>query len=128
MNKLGAQVNKHKENLYLGQSASFMQRCQLIRGFASVTAELIHLMEKSPSLRDVATAIGAHDASRRSSVSSFRGQDSPGYTALSLYGRSIQALQIQATNTASARHDDTLWSTFLLGIFEVHSVISSLGT
>ena len=83
-----------------------------------MTTDLVHLMQESPSLRDVATAIGALEASRRSSVSSFRGRGSPGYTALSLYGRSIQALQTEVTNIVSVRRDDTLWSTFLLGLFE----------
>ncbi len=118
-NQIGAQVPKHQETLYLEHFALFMRRCQFTRGFASVTADLVHLMQRSASLRHVAIALGALDASRRGSVCSFRGQDSPRYVALNLYGRSIRALQTQVANVALVRCDDLLWSTFLLGLFEV---------
>lgn len=84
-----------------------------------MTTDLMPLIQASPSLQNVALAIGALDASRRSSVRSLHGQNSPWYIALSLYGRSIQALQTQLATTVSAQCEDVLWSTFLLGIFEV---------
>lgn len=97
----------------------FMGRCQFTEGFASVTANLVPVIEKSHSLRHVAIAIGALDVSRRSSVSSRRGQESPLYVALVSYGSSIQALRTKLAKSGSSQRDDVLWGTFLLGIFEV---------
>lgn len=97
----------------------FLRRCQFTKGFASATPDLMALVQGHLSLRKVAMAIGALDASRRSSVRSLHGHDSPHHAALTLYGESIRALRARLSTTASLDSEDILWSTFLMGLFEV---------
>lgn len=70
-------------------------------------------------LREVAMALGALDASRRASVTSWHGHESPHFAALNLYCRSIQSLRTKLAEAPSSCGDDVLWSIFLMGLFEV---------
>lgn len=117
--QLIGQVSKPEETLYTEHFALFMQKCQFNRAFASVPKDLLPLIHVCPSLREIAVAIGALDASRRGAVGLRRGQDSPRHIAFSSYGKSIHALSTQLENTTSVQREGVLWSTFLLGLFEV---------
>lgn len=119
--EIPAQLPKHNETIYLDQFGLFMKKCQFTKAFASVTADLMPLVQTSPSLQDLAGAIGALEASRRASVRSFRGQESPQIAAFRLYGRSTRALRRQLETTEPGKYQDILWSTFLLGLFEVRT-------
>lgn len=117
--KVPAKLPRHNETIYLDQFGLFMKKCQFTRGFASVTTDLMPLVQTSPSLQDLARAIGALEASRRASVRSWCEQESPQIVAFRLYGRSIRTLRRQLETTEAGKSQDILWSTFLLGLFEV---------
>lgn len=119
MTQLAAQVCEPKDTVYLDYFALFLRRCQFTKGFASATPDLMALVQSHVSLRKVAMAIGALDASRRSSVRSLHGRNSPQHAALTLYGESIRALRTRLSMTPSLGSEDILWSTFLMGLFEV---------
>lgn len=119
-----AQAHKLRGDIYLDHFVSFIQRCQFTRGFASATADIVRRIHTSQSLHDLTVAIGALEASRTPSVRSGLLRDSPLYIAFSFYGKSIQTLN-HKLETADALHcDDVLWSTFLLGLFEVFPIRS----
>jgi hypothetical protein len=117
--QLSMNVDRPRNITYLDHFASFIRRCQFTREFASVSTDLAPLIQASPSLRDLAVAIGALDASRRGSVSSFRGRESPGCIAFRCHGRSLRALRARLATADGAHGEDALWSTFLLGLFDV---------
>ncbi|POR31888.1 Uncharacterized protein TPAR_07908 [Tolypocladium paradoxum] len=125
--QLSTHVGQPSDIIYLDHFASFIRRCQFTRGFASISTDLAPLIQASPSLRDLAVAIGALDASRRGSVSSFRGRESPRCIAFRSHGRSLRALGARLATADAAHGEDVLWSTFFLGLFELISETSGDG-
>lgn len=113
------QVQRHQDAIYMDHFDLMMRKCQITRSFTDVMSELLPMMLPSSSLRDIALAIGALKASRVGSVCSFEVRSSPGYTAFRLYGRAVRSLQNQLGRECPKPGDDTLWVTFLLGLFEV---------
>lgn len=113
------QVGTYGDITYLEHFASFLQRSHFTREFASVSTDLISLVETSPSLRYIAVAIGALEASRRGSARSLLARQSPRYIAFGSYGSSLEALQSQISTGDAAHREGALWTTFLLGQFEV---------
>ncbi|KAI5458297.1 fungal-specific transcription factor domain-containing protein [Mariannaea sp. PMI_226] len=114
-------LHTHDDVLYLNYFALFMQRCQFTRRFIAITSDLLPLVHTSPSLRDLTLAIGALEASRRGSVELLTHRASPKYTAFSKYGKFLQALHSRLNSADAPVEEDTLWITFLLGIFELIS-------
>lgn len=115
------QVHSPSHAVYLDHFANFLHQSHFTREFASVHWDLVPLVSRSPPLWHIAIAIGSLRASRRCSVRSLSRRDSTHYVALKSYGDSIQALQSQISKGPSACEEDTLWCTFLLGLFEVSS-------
>jgi hypothetical protein len=100
----------------------FIQQNQFTASFQ--INDILHLIRASPILYHSAVAIGALDASRRGSVSTVYGRESPQCTAFNSYRTSIRALQASFADKDAAQRDDVLWGTFFLGLFEVCSKIT----
>ncbi|KAL6859422.1 hypothetical protein J3F83DRAFT_763218 [Trichoderma novae-zelandiae] len=92
--------------------ASSPSRRQFSKEFVHLARDLMPLMQTSPSLRDLAIAIGALDAGRR---------ESPQLVAYCSYGRSLQSLQQRLKARDAAACDDVAWISFLLGLFELNA-------
>lgn len=104
-----------------------MERCQFTRGFATVSSDLLPLISSSRPLKDLALAIGALEASRRGSLRTYRGADSPQVASFGFYGRSIEAFQRQIQTRQGIEREDVLWTTLFLGIFDLMSENSGDG-
>jgi hypothetical protein len=113
------QVQRHHDAVYMDHFDLMMRECQITRGFTNVTPGLLPLMLSPSPLRDIALAIGALKASRVGWVHSFEIRSSPTYAAFRLYGRAVRSLQNQLGPECPKPGEDTLWVTFLLGLFEV---------
>lgn len=113
------QVHSPTHDVYLEHFADFLHQSHFTREFASVHTDLVPLVSTSPPLWHVAVAIGSLRASRKCSVRSLSRRESTHYVAWKSYGDSIQALRSQISENFSAYEEDTLWCTFLLGLFEV---------
>lgn len=70
-------------------------------------------------LSNIAIAIGALDASRKGSVKSFTGSESPRHIAFHHCGISLKCLDAAVSTTTSVFREDLFWCTFLHGLFEV---------
>ncbi|KAH8697086.1 fungal-specific transcription factor domain-containing protein [Talaromyces proteolyticus] len=105
----------------------FAGQNQFTSQFQSVGIDLLPVTQRSPSLRYAAIAIGALDASRRGSARSHQEEKSLLTIAFNAYSKSINALQRVLTTGDVALQDDVLWSTFLLGLFELISNSSGDG-
>jgi hypothetical protein len=70
-------------------------------------------------LSNIAIAIGALDASRKGSIKSFNGTESPRNIAFRRCGISLKCLDAAVSTTNSVFREDVFWSTFLHGLFEV---------
>ncbi|KAH7131746.1 hypothetical protein B0J13DRAFT_108152 [Dactylonectria estremocensis] len=121
---LTRQMHTPDDTLYLNYFASFLQRCELTREFATTTSDLLPLIQACPPLQGVTRAIGALEASRRGSVCSVAGRQSAQHVAFKSYGDSMRALRPLLQLTGAVYREDVLWSTFLLGIFELLSETS----
>ncbi|KAJ5656003.1 hypothetical protein N7507_007953 [Penicillium longicatenatum] len=119
------QVHSPTHAVYLDHFADFLHQSHFTREFASVHGDLVPLVSRSPPLWHIAVAIGSLRASRRCSVRSLSRHESTHYVALKSYGASIQALQLQISKGLSACEEDTLWCTFLLGLFELMTKTSA---
>lgn len=106
--------------MYLDYFALFLQRCEITWEFATVTPDLLPLIQTSPPLRSVTMAIRILKASRRGSVGSVTGNKSTANVVLRSYDDSIQTLRLLLQLKEAAYREDIIWSTFLLGLFEVH--------
>ncbi|KAL7905235.1 fungal-specific transcription factor domain-containing protein [Trichoderma velutinum] len=124
---LPLQIQTHSNDLYLSSFAASLLRCQFTRDFTDIAQDLLPLMQTSPPLRNLAIAIGALDAGRRSSIRSFAQKESPQCVAYRSYNRSLQSLQQRLQTSDAAVCEDVAWSTFLLGLFELMSESSGEG-
>jgi hypothetical protein len=104
---------------FLDYFANFLQRCQITSSFTSITEDLLPLLQSSGILRDIALGIGALEASRTGSIQSFEKRLSPHFDAYRLYGKCIEAFRKQLESKTYRPNEQTLWITFLLGLFEV---------
>ncbi|KAL7952950.1 hypothetical protein V8C34DRAFT_318603 [Trichoderma compactum] len=124
---LPLQMQTRSNDLYLSSFAASLLRCQFTRDFTDIARDLLPLMQTSPPLRNLAIALGALDASRRSSIRSFTQKESPQWVAYRSYNRSLQSLQQRLQTSDAAVCKDVAWSTFLLGLFEVRIIASREG-
>lgn len=77
-------------------------------------------MDGNEHLRDIAIAIGALDANRRADIGHNLHHPSPRVVAFTNYQRALTRLQDKLSLKDAPQRDDVLWTTFLLGLFEVH--------
>lgn len=112
-------ISPHSNASYLDYFDLFMKRCQFTEGFKSLAADLLPLIQTCPPLREATVAIGALEASRRATVNSSCGRQSPFNVAFGSYGKAIQSLQGQLQSSDALRCEGVLWCTLLLGLFEV---------
>ncbi|KAL7947116.1 fungal-specific transcription factor domain-containing protein [Trichoderma barbatum] len=124
---LPLQIQTQSNDLYLSSFAASLLRCQFTRDFTHIARDLVPLMQTSPSLHNLAIAIGALDASRRPSIRSYPERESPQCVAYRSYNRSLQSLQQRLQTSDAALCEDVAWSTFLLGLFELMSESSGEG-
>ncbi|KAL6802880.1 fungal-specific transcription factor domain-containing protein [Trichoderma sp. SZMC 28013] len=124
---LPLQIQIHSNDLYLSSFTASLLRCQFTRDFTDIAQDLLPLMQTSPPLRNLAIALGALDASRRSSSRSITQKESPQCVAYHSYNRSLQSLQQRLQTSDAAVCEDVAWSTFLLGLFELMSESSGEG-
>ncbi|KAG9254268.1 fungal-specific transcription factor domain-containing protein [Emericellopsis atlantica] len=118
-------LDEQMSTIYMRYFASFMEGCHITGNSAATSAlDLLPLMDVSPPLRNMALAIGALQSSRRASVRSAQRQDDPRVLAFRFYAEAIQALKHRLEEPHVAASDDVLWSTFLLGLFELLSETS----
>jgi hypothetical protein len=111
--------------IYVDLFASFMQRCQFTNRFVSVDKDLLGLVQSSHLLYDLALAIGALEASRRASYTQLHASNRTYTRAFMLYGNALSALGREIAKTGAADREEVLWSTSLLGLFEVSSTHSN---
>ncbi|CAI6099868.1 unnamed protein product [Clonostachys chloroleuca] len=116
-----ALIPRPDDSLYLDYFALFVGRCQFARGFATLCSDLLPLISTSRPLKDLAMAIGALEASRRGSLHTYRGSDSPQVASFGFYGRSIEAFQKQIQTSQGIEREDVLWVTLFLGIYDLMS-------
>ncbi|CAH0047194.1 unnamed protein product [Clonostachys solani] len=122
-----AMIPRPNDSLYLDYFALFVERCQFTRGFATVSSDLLPLISSSRPLKHLTLAIGALEASRRGSIHTYRGPDSPQVASFGFYGRSIEAFQKQIQTSQGLEREDVLWTTLFLGIFDLMSENSGDG-
>ena len=116
---LQGQITEDRTIRFLDSFSAFIRLNQFTKRFQSLDADLLPLIQKSTALHQAAVAIGALHASRHSSVRTLGGQKSPSYVAIESYRSSILSLQTRLAEGDAARGEDVIWSTFLLGLFEV---------
>jgi hypothetical protein len=108
-----------RTNAYLGQFVSVILRCQFTPKFPSIATKLLPSIEGNEQLRDIAIAIGALEACRRADIGTSSRHLPPRVVALASYQRALGGLQKKLELIDALECDDVLWTTFLLGLFEV---------
>lgn len=112
-------VDTDRTSLYLNHFIAVITSCQLTSRFPRVATELLPLMDGNEHLWNVAVAIGALNANRRGQVGKSSLHKSPQIVAFSSYQQALSSLQDKLTLSDAPQRDDLLWTTFLLGLFEV---------
>lgn len=107
--------------MYLDFFTAFLRRCQFTCNFvAAVEGELMGLVQRSRVLGGVARALGALEGSRRGDgCRRENASDEMRATAYVWYGRALGLLRGAVGERDIAGRDDVVWSSFLLGLFEV---------
>lgn len=114
-----AQVMANKETIYLDYFFAFLGRNHFVYHTEVLLEVLLPLVNKSTLLSSVASAIGALDASRHGSCSTYTKTENPQTLAYKSYSCSIESLKAELLGSGVSRRDDVLWATFFLGLFEV---------
>jgi hypothetical protein len=103
---------------------SFLPMNILTSNKAPINNELLAMAKISPALED---AINAVAALHRKHQDQLRGETGGGNCetseALQAYSRSVRSVQSKIASDAFLRDPSSLWTTFLLGLFEVFAVI-----
>jgi hypothetical protein len=99
--------------------AYFLQQCDFGKEFSASTDDMMALISRYSLLSNIAVAIGALDSSRKGSIKSFSGTESPRHIAFKRCGMSLKSLDAEISTTNSVFREDLFWSTFLHGLFEV---------
>ncbi|TWU78636.1 hypothetical protein ED733_005365 [Metarhizium rileyi] len=90
--------------------------------FPLVATALLPILDANEHLRSIAVAIGALDASRRAQVGTHHPlHPSARVVAFTNYQRALARLQGELDSSQAPLRDDVLWTTFLLGLFELMS-------
>jgi hypothetical protein len=114
-----AQVMTNKETTYVDYFFAFLGRNHLGYRTEVLLEVLLPLVNISTLLRSVSSAIGALDASRHGSCSTYIKASNPRTLAYKSYSHSIESLKSALMASGVSQRDDVLWATFFLGLFEV---------
>jgi hypothetical protein len=91
-----------------------------------VQSELRSMMHSSAALRDALCAVAALHRYQRAQWTNLRAKDPEGRrSAMQLYVGSVRYVQARITHNKFADDSSTLWTTFLLGLFEVCATIKA---
>jgi hypothetical protein len=87
-----------------------------------VKSEIMTMASKSSALRDAVQAIGILHRDQQDQISLNSSVEAhPRYKALQAYDRAVRAIQGLITSKTFLEDPSALWTTFLLGLFEVRS-------
>ena len=99
---------------------SFLPMNSLSSGTLLVQSELQTMMHSSAALRDALCAVAALHRHQRAQWTDSGAKDAGGRRgAMQLYVESVRSVQARITHNKFADDPSTLWTTFLLGLFEV---------
>ncbi|KID63407.1 C6 finger domain protein, partial [Metarhizium hybridum] len=115
---LPAAVND-REGTYLGHFVAVIRNCHFTARFPLAATALLPVMRGHDHLSHVAVALGALDAHRRAQVGTSPDYPSPRTVAFTRYQRALASLQDELGSSDAPQRDDVLWTTFLLGLFEL---------
>lgn len=88
----------------------------------SIKSEILTMTKKSSALRDAVQAIGILHRDQQVQISLNSSIEAhPRYKALQAYDRAVRAMQGLITSKTFLDDPSALWTTFLLGLFEVRS-------
>lgn len=99
----------------------FLANCHFTEQFGALAPDFLRLIQLPGPLLDISLAIGALEVSRKGSVRSLAQRNDPDRAALLLYSRSIRAFSLEIAGPGFQPCEEALWTTFLLGLFEVRS-------
>lgn len=86
-----------------------------------IADDLLHLIQNAPALRNAISAVAVqHGIHRRPKLAATNK-----YHALQSYSHSITHINVLIASNTFAQDPSALWTTFILGLFEVRSVTSS---
>ena len=112
-------IDISREDLYMAHFSKVIQNCQFTERFSTAGVTLIDLMDGNQHLHEIAVALAALDISRRGQSRKHLPSSSPHVVAFASYQRAVSCLQDKLGVTNAPQQDDVLWTTFLLGLFEV---------
>jgi hypothetical protein len=94
----------------------------VLLGDTSINSDVLDLAKTSPALRDAIEAVATlhHKQQESFSIVLENGQCDT-HQALQAYGRSVRSMQNHITSDTFLGNPSALWTTFLLGIFEVRN-------
>jgi hypothetical protein len=97
-------------------------RMNILLGNTSIDSDVLDLAKTSPALRDAIEAVATlhHKQQESFSIVLENGQCET-HRALQAYGRSVNCMQNHITSNTFLGDPSALWTTFLLGIFEVRN-------
>lgn len=97
-------------------------RMNVLLGNMSIEDDVLELSKTSPALRDAIEALATLHYKQQESFSIVleTGQCDT-HRALQAYGRSVRCMQNHITSNTFLGDPSALWTTFLLGLFEVRS-------
>ncbi|OAA43776.1 hypothetical protein NOR_04351 [Metarhizium rileyi] len=115
-------VNNDRASIYMDHFVHVLVNCQFTAQFPLVATALLPILDANEHLRSIAVAIGALDASRRAQVGTHHPlHPSARVVAFTNYQRALARLQGELDSSQAPLRDDVLWTTFLLGLFELMS-------
>ncbi|KAJ5359737.1 uncharacterized protein N7496_012150 [Penicillium cataractarum] len=114
-----AQVMANNETIFVDCFFAFLGRNHFVYHTEVLIEVLLPLVNKSTLLSAVISAIGALDASRHGSCSTYTKNGNPRALAYKSYASSIESLKTELLGSEVSRRDDVLWATFFLGLFEL---------
>jgi hypothetical protein len=89
----------------------------------SVTARLLAMAKSSPALQDAIHAVAAlHQKQQDQLTVPGGGGNGETYKALQAYNQSVRCMQSCIETNTFLDDPSALWTTFLLGLFEVHII------
>jgi hypothetical protein len=95
-------------------------RMNILLGNTPIDGDVLDLAKTSPALRDAIEAVATlhHKQQESFSILLENGQCDT-HRALQAYGRSVRCMQNHITSNTFLGDPSALWTTFLLGVFEV---------
>ncbi|KAL5364825.1 hypothetical protein BJX96DRAFT_188096 [Aspergillus floccosus] len=116
---LPKQMTTDAKTVYVDYFVTFLRRNQFAHCANALVEDLLPLVNTSPLLSSIISAIGALDASRHGTRASYANVETPRFLAFESYSSSIRSLSIALLDPMVSQRDDVLWATFFLGLFEL---------